>query len=156
MPSSQLAADVPLQLHHVGFVVAEISASIQGFRVALGAAWDGAVFQDPNQKVKVTFLRTQPCGSQIELVEPANGSSPVAKFLAERGGGLHHLCYEVQDIEQSLAVFKSRGAMIVKRPLPAVAFEGRRIAWILTAERLLVELLEEGRSPSRIPRLHDR
>ncbi len=143
MPSSGTVEEVTLQLHHVGFVVAEISASIQGFRASLGAAWDGSVFEDPNQKVKVAFLKTQSCGGQIELVEPANGRSPVAKFLAERGGGLHHLCYEVCDIEQALATFKGRGAVIAKRPLPAVAFRGRRIAWILTTEKLLVELLEE-------------
>ncbi len=147
MPFSGIAADVPLQLHHVGFVVAEISASIKGFRAALNAAWDGEVFEDPNQKVKVAFLKTQPAGGQIELVEPAVGGSPVAKFLAERGGGLHHLCYEVDDIENALAVFKSRGAIVVKRPLPAVAFAGRRIAWFLTAEKLLVELLEKSSRP---------
>jgi len=143
VPSKEIAEEPPLRLHHIGFVVAEISASIQGFRASLGAAWDGSVFEDPNQKVKVAFLKTQSSGGQIELVEPARNSSPVAKFLAERGGGLHHLCYEVRDIEQALAAFKARGAVIAKRPLPAVAFEGRRIAWILTAERLLVELLEE-------------
>jgi methylmalonyl-CoA/ethylmalonyl-CoA epimerase len=54
------------------------------------------------------------------------------------------LCYEVLDLERALAAFKSRGAVIAKRPLPAVAFEGRRIAWIVTAEKLLIELLERG------------
>lgn len=142
MPSKQADEEVSLDLHHIGFVVAEIRSSIQAFRVSLGAAWDGSIYEDPNQKVKVAFLATSPLQGQIELVEPARADSPVTKFLLERGGGLHHLCYEVQNLEQALTVFKARGAVIAKRPLPAVAFEGRRIAWIVTAEKLLVELLE--------------
>ncbi len=77
----------------------------------------------------------------MELVEPASEKSPVRAFL-EKGGGLHHLCYEVQDCEESLRHLRNCGAMIVSRAKPAVAFEGRRIAWALTAEKLLIELLE--------------
>ncbi len=144
MPSEQASDEVSLALHHIGFVVAEIQSSIQAFRASLGAAWNGLVYEDPNQKVKVAFLATAPSQGQIELVEPASNDSPVTKFLRERGGGLHHLCYEVHDLERALAAFKTRGAVIAKRPLPAVAFDGRRIAWIVTPEKLLVELLETG------------
>ncbi len=65
------------------------------------------------------------------------------RFLEEHEGGLHHLCYEVADLEQELADFRLRGAVIAKRPKPAAAFAGRRIAWLITAEKLLVELLEQ-------------
>ena len=88
------------------------------------------------------FPRPAPGDAQIELVEPAAEDSPVLRFLRERGGGFHHVCYEVNHLENELVAMKSRGALIVKRPKPAVAFEGRRIAWVLTAEKLLVELLE--------------
>ena len=150
MPSEQASEEISLALHHIGFVVAEIRSSIQAFRASLGAAWNGLVYEDPKQKVKVAFLITQPSQGQIELVEPASDDSPVTKFLRERGGGLHHLCYEVQDLEQALAAFKSRGAVLAKRPLPAVAFDGRRIAWIVTAEKLLVELLEAGNAAAEL------
>jgi methylmalonyl-CoA/ethylmalonyl-CoA epimerase len=143
MPDSQAAEPLgfDLRLHHVGFVVADIEKSVEGFRNSLGMNWNGAIYADPKQKVKVTFLETASACAQIELVEPAGADSPVAKFL-ERGGGQHHLCYEVKDIEYALTVFKSRKASIVQRPCPAVAFEGRRIAWFVTRERLVVELLE--------------
>ncbi len=77
----------------------------------------------------------------MELVEPAGEQSPVRASL-EKGGGLHHLCYEVENCDQVISAMRQRGAMIVRRPQPAVAFEGRRIAWMLTSEKLLVELLE--------------
>lgn len=131
-----------MRLHHVGFVVGSIESSIRGFRHSLGMTWDGAIYHDPTQKVRVTFLATGPNCAQIELVEPASGDSPVTKFLA-KGGGQHHLCYEVDNIEEALGVFKSRRSVIVQRPCPAVAFNGRRIAWFVTPEKLVVELLEK-------------
>ncbi len=109
----------------------------------MAATWDSQIFADPNQKVKVAFLTTRPGDAQVELVEPDGSDSPVLRFLNEKGGGLHHACYEVSDLEQELSDFRSRGSLIVKRPKPAVAFQGRRIAWVLTPEKFLVELLEE-------------
>ncbi|MDQ2840421.1 MAG: VOC family protein [Acidobacteriota bacterium] len=130
-----------LRLHHIGFVVSDIESSARGFVDSLGMTWDGAIYKDPKQKVKVTFLATGPFCAQIELVAPDAEDSPVNKFL-HRGGGQHHLCYQVKDIDRALAVFRSRKASIVQRPCPAVAFEGRRIAWFITREKLVVELLE--------------
>ena len=134
--------DLPLKFHHVGYVVASIAGTVDGLIRSLGARWDGCVYEDPHQRVRVTFLVTRPGDPQIELVEPAAEDSPVLAFLREKGGGLHHVCYEVEDLERSMAEFKTRGALIARRPKPAVAFQGRRIAWVLTAEKLLVELLE--------------
>jgi methylmalonyl-CoA/ethylmalonyl-CoA epimerase len=90
----------------------------------------------------VTFLKgANAADSLIELVEPAGPESPVSRIL-ERGGGLHHLCYEVDNLESHLGFCKSVGSIIVRTPVPAVAFGGRRIAWVLTRKRLLVEFLE--------------
>ena len=135
---------MPLRLHHIGFVVASIEKSMPGFVRSMAAEWDGRSFDDPLQKARVAFLTTRAGDAQIELVEPLGEDSPVQRFLQETGGGLHHVCYEVPDLEQELAAFRSRGAVIAKRPKPAVAFGGRHIAWVITAEKLLVELLAES------------
>ena len=134
-------------LHHIGFVVAAIEPSIQGFAQSLAGSWDGNIFEDPNQRVKVAFLRRSG-EPQVELVEPGADDSPVSKFLRERGGGLHHFCYETDDLEAEMKSMRSRGAKPVRRPMPAVAFNNRRIAWMLTRENLLVELLERFLKPS--------
>ena len=107
----------------------------------MNGSWDGQIFHDPIQRVKVTFLCMPGTDVQMELVEPAGEQSPVQAFL-EKGGGLHHLCYEVKNCDEAMLALRQRGALIVRRPKPAVAFDGRRIAWVLTAEKLLVELLE--------------
>jgi methylmalonyl-CoA/ethylmalonyl-CoA epimerase len=132
------------RMHHVGFVVQSIAASMDGFLKSMNGTWDEKIIHDPIQCVKVAFLSTPGTDVQIELVEPASDRNPVSGFLA-KGGGLHHVCYEVEDCDAALALMRQRKAMIVKRPQPAAAFEGRRIAWVLTAEKLLVEFVETQR-----------
>jgi methylmalonyl-CoA/ethylmalonyl-CoA epimerase len=63
-------------------------------------------------------------------------------MLAKSGGGAYHLCFETSDIDQALVHAKNNGCMIVSPPVPAVAFGGRRIAWIFTRSRQLFELVE--------------
>lgn len=129
--------------HHLGFVVGSIAHAAKDFAESLGANWDGKVVHDPLQVVRVTFLRPRtPQNPVMELVEPAGDESPVLGFL-KRGGGLHHLCYEVEGLEKQLEMARSMGMLITRPPLPAVAFGGRRIAWVYTKHRLLLELLEK-------------
>jgi methylmalonyl-CoA/ethylmalonyl-CoA epimerase len=135
-------------LHHLGFVVESIESALPGFVHSLSASWDGRVFEDPLQRVRVAFLATRPNEASIELVEPWGEQAPVRRFLDEKGGGLHHVCYVTPDLDEEIRAFRARRAMVVRPPLPAVAFEGRRIAWLLTPENLLVELLEDVRPPA--------
>jgi methylmalonyl-CoA/ethylmalonyl-CoA epimerase len=131
-----------VKLHHVGFVLDSIEENAESFALSLGATWDGNIIFDPLQNVRVTFLQGSVANeSMIELVEPGGLESPVSGIL-ERGGGLHHLCYEVDDLEAHLTFCQSTGMIIVRKPVPAVAFGGRRIAWALTKKRLLLEYLE--------------
>ncbi len=134
------------RLHHVGFVVASIEKSAPSFAAGVGGTWDGVITEDPNQKVRVSFIHPAIEGQpQFELVDPGRfEDAPVRRYLEDRGGGLHHVCYEVADIEQELErAYKARGTL-VRKPLPAPAFGGRRIAWIFTREKLLIEYLEAG------------
>lgn len=133
------------RLHHVGYVVGSIDSSLHGFLESMAATWNGRIFTDPAQKVKVTFISTGERDPLIELVEPNAVDAPVQRFLREKGGGLHHVCYEVDDPGVELVAMRSQGARIVMRPKPAVAFDGRQIAWVLTREDLLVEFLEKTR-----------
>jgi len=129
--------------HHTGFVVASISDVIENFCRAVGGSYWSKIQYDPVQRVRVAFIYPDALGApSIELVEPAGPGSPIEKFL-ERGGGLHHLCYEVDNLEQAVLDASARGLVLIRRPQPAVAFGGRRIAWFITRERLLIEYLEK-------------
>lgn len=143
-PAPTLQAPRYVRLHHIGYVLGSIEKSAESFARSLGATWDGKIIFDPLQKVRVTFLKgANTADSLIELVEPGGSESPVSRFL-NQGGGLHHLCYEVADIETYLEFCKLAGTLIIRRPVPAVAFDGRRIAWALTNQKLLLEFLEES------------
>jgi methylmalonyl-CoA/ethylmalonyl-CoA epimerase len=137
-------AENGLSFHHVGYVVASIQQAAAGFLDSLGLEWDGRIIHDPLQTVSVSFFRPRSAGTPaIELVEPAGTGSSVHKFL-ERGGGLHHVCFEVDSLERQLERTRAGRDLIVHSPAPALAFEGRRIAWVYTKNKLLVEYLEKG------------
>ncbi len=145
--SSTIATSSPLpgKLHHIGFVVGSIAKSVQPFIDSLQLEWDGLVFHDPNQGVRVTFLRHKAVDSPLlELVEPAGEASPVAAF-GKKGGGLHHICYEVENLEERLAFVRSKGGVVARPPMPAIAFQDRRIAWVYTKSKMLIEFLERQR-----------
>jgi len=131
-----------LALHHVGYVVASIDATAAGLARSLALDWDGRIVHDLLQTVYVSFLYPKvPGNAVIELVQPEGSESTVAKFL-HRGGGLHHFCYEVDCLDKQLRWARSNRDLIARQPMPAAAFDGRRIAWVYTRSRLLVEYLE--------------
>lgn len=127
------------QLHHVGYVTPDIAKSRILYEDMGHSAVTEVIF-DPIQKVRVLFLGTG-TDTLVELVEPAGEGSPVENFLKKRGPGLHHLCYQVNDIEKACAAMRERGGIITCEPVPAAAFDGRRIAFVFRREGL-IELLE--------------
>ena len=132
------------RLHHTGFVVASIAAVMERFCRAVGGSSWSETWHDPLQRVRVAFIYpSHPGDPSLELVEPAGPGSPVEKFL-EHSGGLHHLCYEVDNLDEVVRGASSRGLVMIRRPQPALAFGGRRIAWFLTHEGLLIEYLERA------------
>ena len=131
-------------LHHVGYVVSSIAESISSWQPAVSSISTSETFDDPIQRARVIFLDLPPDGAvKLELIEPLGPDSPVASF-DKKGGGLHHLCFEVDDVEEQIRKMRALKAMLIRHPKPAVAFGGRRIAWMQTRERLLVEYLERA------------
>jgi methylmalonyl-CoA/ethylmalonyl-CoA epimerase len=99
-------------------------------------------YSDPIQKVTVCFVGTGiPGDPSFELVVPFGDESPVNRIL-KQGIGTYHTCYEVDHIEETIAYVRSKGCIVVSNPVPAVAFDGRRIAWFYTPTRQLVEVVE--------------
>lgn len=128
-------------LHHIGYVVPSIAESLERWQATLSVVSVSAIFRDDIQRAQVLFLEFASGGPTLELVEPVGGDSPVAGFL-QKGGGLHHLCFEVDDLQEQIRRVKARRGMLLRRPQPAVAFGGRQIAWMITRDKLLVEYLQ--------------
>lgn len=118
-------------LHHVGIAVRSIAAAHPGLEAT----------HDHIQKVNVAFFRMHDL--VVEYIEPAAPDSPVRRSL-EQGQKLLHVCFEVDRLEDAIAAGRSAGFQMIRPPVPATAFEGRRIAWVLSTQMGLVELLERA------------
>lgn len=146
--ASDVVAGLRLRLSHVGVAVPQLGPATASLEAIFGYRVVSGPFDDPIQRVSVNFLTTSPVDQvEIELVAPLTDDSPVRAMLDKNGGGAYHLCFETADLEGTLAHAKRHGCMIVSAPAPAVAFDGRRIAWIYTATRQLFELVE-ARQPA--------
>jgi methylmalonyl-CoA/ethylmalonyl-CoA epimerase len=133
-----------MHFHHVGYVTANIDRFVKDFfRPVFTPLAISAKVSDPIQRVTACFARMQ-CGTLIELVEPFGENSPVDSVIVSNRGGVYHLCYEVEDLNRELARCRLKGCMPLSRPVPAAAFGGRRIVFLLTPQRDLIELLERG------------
>jgi len=113
------------KINHVAIAVPEVDAALTFWRDAMGLAVDH-IEDVPSQKATVVFI---PVGeSEVELVRPTSDDTGVAKFLAERGGGMHHLCFEVDDIDGMLTQLKEKGVRLINEtPLD---LPGRRMAFV--------------------------
>ncbi len=123
-------------LDHLGIAVRSLEQAVKLYE-ALGLAPE-VTHEVPSEKVRVTFL---PVGdSRLELLEPTDPDSVIARFL-ERRSGLHHVCLLVEDIEQALNDMKARGVRLVDE-VPRVGAGGCRVAFVhpSSAAGLLLEL----------------
>jgi methylmalonyl-CoA/ethylmalonyl-CoA epimerase len=135
--------DLGFKLRHVGVAVPKLGPTTDALEALFGYKVVSGPFDDPIQKVSVNFLATSDNDvAEIELIAPLSEDSPITSMLAKGGGAAYHLCFETSDIEQAVAHAKANGCIIVSPPVPAVAFNGRRIAWIYTRSRQLFELVE--------------
>jgi methylmalonyl-CoA/ethylmalonyl-CoA epimerase len=130
-----------MKFHHVGIVVDNIERSAARYRQFFGLECISGIVRDSRQRVNVQFLGYRGDTSSVELIEPLPGDSP-ARGALEKGGGLNHLCFEVADIEESLRHAESEGVVCVCPPVPAAAFEGRRIAFLFFRDIGLIEFVE--------------
>ena len=145
MSFAEPSAGPQLALHHTGLLVRDTARAATYYR-QMGYRIESEAIDDPIQTARVLFLRIPGTTHWLELVAPLGPESKLNNAIA-KGGGLHHLCYEVDDINQALAFFRAAGSLVISEPVSAIAFPGRRIAWTMDRQRLLVELVEAGPGP---------
>ena len=128
-----------LRIHHVGIAVDDTKAANAFWGEGLGLEISH-VEDVASQKSLVTFL---PIGeSEIELVEPTTADSSVARFLNDRGPGIHHICMQVDDIQEMLKTLRTKGIRLINEsPIEA---KGRLMAFVhpKSASGVLVELYQ--------------
>jgi methylmalonyl-CoA/ethylmalonyl-CoA epimerase len=127
------------KINHVAIVVENIDSALAFWKDQLGLDLDH-IEDVPSQASKVAFL---PIGEgEVELVEPTDPESGLAKYLEKRGEGMHHICMEVDDIEGMLKILNEKGVRLINEK--PIDLPGRRMAFIhpKSANGVLVELYE--------------
>jgi methylmalonyl-CoA/ethylmalonyl-CoA epimerase len=129
------------KIDHIGVAVTSIDDALGIYR-ALGLE-EKHREEVPSQKVLTAFL---PAGeSRIELLQPTAEDSPVARFLARRGQGIHHICFGVRDIEASVAELQRRGFRLINsRPAPGA--DGKKVVFLHpdSGNGVLIELSQDA------------
>lgn len=114
------------KINHIGIAVQSLEASIPLYRDALSMPFQGTE-EVAEQKVRVAMLQVGE--SKIELLEPTHPDSPIAKFLEKNGPGIHHIAYEVADIEAAIAQLTASGVRMIDE-IPRNGAHGSRIAFV--------------------------
>ncbi|MBA2693830.1 MAG: methylmalonyl-CoA epimerase [Rubrobacter sp.] len=128
------------KIYHLGYAVENVEKASEFYRVHFGAETvEPETVED--QGIKATMFHVGE--SMIELVEPTRPDSPVGKFIAKRGEGFHHVAFEVEDIERSLAELKESGVELIDET-PRIGAGGARMAFVHPKEAfgVLTELVE--------------
>ena len=133
-----------LALHHIGILVKDINKSASEHVCRYDSTIMSPIIHDPVQTAYVQFLQVQDETNYIEFVSPDGKDSKLHNAL-QKGGGLNHLCYSVADIDLTSKELQDKGMFLLQKPVEAVAFHGRRIAWLMGRDGIPLELIERGR-----------
>jgi methylmalonyl-CoA/ethylmalonyl-CoA epimerase len=126
------------RIAHVGVAVPDIDAALAFYRDVLGLVPSPAEHADGATIVSLPFG-----DSAVELLAPDNADGPVARFLARRGPGIHHICYRVPDLDRALEACRAAGYQLIDQT-PRTGAGGHRIAFLhpRSTAGILLELTE--------------
>ena len=127
-------------IDHIGVVVPRLENGLKQWTTLFGYSQMTEEVTNTRQKVRVVFVAKE--GScMVKLIEPTDESSPVYRF-AQKGGGLHHLCFKCDNIDAAVERYKELGLHVLSEPQPGEAFEGERIAFVFAKQGLNIELID--------------
>jgi len=136
------------RIDHIAVVVDDIESALGFWRDSLGLELLH-VEDVPDQESVVAFLKTGE--GEVELVKPTTGDSGISRYLHKRGPGIHHICFEVDDIQASLAMLRGKGIRLINET-PQIGTGGKKIAFIhpQSTQGVLVELYQLTKSEPEI------
>ena len=127
-------------LDHIAIAVSDFETAIGRFLIDFGLNYDG-IEDVVSAKTKTAFFPIK--GTKIELIHPLNGEGPVKKFLEKKGGGLHHICFQTDDIIDDMKRLQTKGYRFLSEE-PQAGAHGSKVAFIhpKSAGGVLIELAE--------------
>ena len=136
-------------IDHVGIAARSIERSIEHWRTVFGYEQATEIVSNTRQKVRVVFMVRR--GSlQVKLIEPTDPTSPI-HALAQRGGGLHHLCFRCESVDAEVVRLVALGLRVIAPSQPGEAFEDEKIGFVYAGDGLSIELIDTERRAGRLP-----
>jgi len=131
-----------MNFHHIGIVVTDLDEAVVSLKNTIDIVSTSETIEDPGILVYVQFLidSNDIC---YELIAPMNESSPVAKAAHENRNNLHHLAYVTDNFDFEFSRLRGLGHIPLGKAQPAVAFQGKRVAFFLTDIHTIFELVEQ-------------
>lgn len=140
--------EINIIIDHIGIVVSDITKGIDHWESVFGYKQMTNIVINSKQKVKVTFVEKE--GSIIiKLIEPIDETSSIYSF-AKKGGGLHHLCFKCDNLDDQLKDFSEKGLRILVPPQSGEAFENENIAFVFAKQGLNIELIDTDKKASKL------
>lgn len=129
-----------MKIHHIGYLVQDKEAALQAFE-ALGYRLTADWLHDTARRIEIAFVEND--GVLVELVKPDADCELIGKQLRKLRNAPYHICYECEDLEQSMQALCEAGYLVTQEPLAAPAIEGRRVAFLFGSDMGLIELVEK-------------
>ena len=134
-------------IDHLGVVVKSVEEGINHWEDVFGYRQMTDVVINSRQKVKVVFMSKEQ-STTVKLIEPVDETSPAFR-MAQRGGGLHHICFKCDNIDRELGHLTHMGLRVLSKPEPGEAFENENIAFIFAKQGLNIELIDTEKKAKR-------
>jgi methylmalonyl-CoA epimerase len=130
------------RIDHIAVVVRDLDAALRVYHEVLGLPLE-RVEEVPAEKVRVAFLPLPEGDSEVELVQPTADDTGIARYLAKRGEGMHHICFEVDDIEAAMSELSAAGLQVLEEK-PRLGSQGQKYVFVhpKTAHGVLIELYQ--------------
>ena len=130
-----------MKIHHFAFLTKDIEKSINDF-CRLGFERSSSLISDDLRGIDIVFLKAG-SGEVIELVCPNREGSAVNEIIKKQQNSLYHICYKTEDIEVTISELVENGFVLIDAPKPAVAFNGAKVAFLISRYSGIAELVEE-------------
>jgi len=133
-----------MKIHHIAYAVTSIEKSKVRFEELGYESTQTEPMNDDFRNIRILFMIHKESKTLIELVEPLNDKSPITSLCQKMHGcaSPYHICYEVENLEDALSKLKLKGYLITQKPAPAVAIEGKNVAFLFQKDVGIIELVE--------------
>ena len=137
-----------MEIDHIGIVVKSLEEGILHWKEVFGYEQYTKTVENKKQKVRVVFLEKKN-SITIKLVEPVNAESPIYRF-ALKGGGLHHLCFKCENLDDCIVDLKNKGLRLLSPPEAGEAFENEKIVFFYGKHGLNIEIIDTDKKADRL------